>query len=284
MPHEYYDVLAVTASYWFAFLGIVIVWRAMRWLRTDAALRKQVLRELPDAGYIGTLYVLAGAAEYLMPGDTLSLPAEGIMGSAAGCDVRITHDTVASRHALFSYQPDGLHLRPYRDHALMVDGMPLAAPDEAILHHGATLELGAVVLQLRMFAGITAATRTPDGDLLSPKAHQQPRKRKAQTPTRRARTADAEEQGEGARSASAPRAVTRTAKPQAKGKPKEAAKAPAKPPARQSAKAGPAATQPVKPVRARAQSTSRPAAKPVIRPPAPPDDNPIYGDTPKKRR
>jgi len=158
LSQDYYELLVLAARYVFALLGVVVVWRAANWLRQDFRERRWVKSALPDAGYIGTLHVMEGQSKRLIPGDSLPLPTEGVLGSGAGCDVRVSHATVGRRHALFEFRPDGLHLRPYRDERLQVDGHPLPQGCEAILAHGAMLTLGGVMLQLRLFAGIQAIT------------------------------------------------------------------------------------------------------------------------------
>ena len=158
MSQEYYELLVLAARYVFALLGVVVVWRAANWLRQDFRERRWVMSSLPDAGYIGTLHVMEGQSKRLSPGDSLPLPTEGLLGSGAGCDVRVPHATVGRRHALFEFRPDGLHLRPYRNERLQVDGHPLPQGCEAILAHGAVLALGGVMLQLRLFAGVQAIT------------------------------------------------------------------------------------------------------------------------------
>jgi len=158
LSQAYYELLVLAARYVFALLGVIVVWRATRWLRQDYRQRRWVMSSLPDAGYIGTLYVMEGQSKHLSPDDSLPLPAEGLLGSGAGCDVRVLHPTVARRHAMFEFRTDGLHLRPYRDERLQVDGHPLPQGCEAILNHGAILTLGGVMLQLRLFAGVQAIT------------------------------------------------------------------------------------------------------------------------------
>lgn len=154
MSQDWFALLSESAGYWFSLLAVIIVWRAIRWLRMESRQRKKVLRTLPDAGFIGTLYVLQGESRSLRPDTAVPLPVEGVMGSASGCDARIAHPSVAGRHALFELQGDGLHLRPYRDEILQVDGEPIPTGCEAILQHGATITLGGVLLQLRLFAGV----------------------------------------------------------------------------------------------------------------------------------
>jgi len=156
LSQDYYELLAMTTRYIFTMLCITVAWQAARWLRQDYHRRKEVNTSLPDAGYLGTLYVMEGKSKRIKPGESLSLPMEGLLGSGAGCDVRVFHPTVGRRHALFEYKPDGLHLRPFRNERMQVDGQPLHRGCEAILTHGAVLSLGEVTLQLRLFAGVKA--------------------------------------------------------------------------------------------------------------------------------
>lgn len=165
---DWYEVLAVGARYWFALLGVLIVWRALRWQISDNRRRAQVLRNLPDAGYIGTLYVMEGESDALDEGDSINIPAEGVLGSAMGCDVFLPHPSVSARHVLFHLFADGLHVRAYKDQTLVVDGQVLLPGEQAILRHGAVLTIGAVVVQLRLFVGVTLKSSRPQDAPLPP--------------------------------------------------------------------------------------------------------------------
>ncbi len=50
---DIYSVIAYIARYWFVALVLVIIWRALYWLRRDARRVSRALRRYPDAGYIG---------------------------------------------------------------------------------------------------------------------------------------------------------------------------------------------------------------------------------------
>ncbi len=182
MRKEWYEVFSLAARYWFTFLIVVIVWRAFKWLRMDTRARKRVLRELPDSGYIGLLYVLEGTAKTLHAGDSISLPVEGMLGSASGCDARVPHGDISGRHALFEFREDGLHLRPYREELLQVDDQLLPAGCEAILQHGAVIAIGSVKLQLRLFSGVDA--HNGDIDLAAEAPPEVTAKRKRVAPPR----------------------------------------------------------------------------------------------------
>lgn len=154
MSSDWYEVLALGMRYWFVALAVLLVWQAASWQREDNKRRAKVLSNLPDAGYIGTLYVMHGESDVLDEGDNLNIPAEGVLGSAMGCDVYLPHQSVDSRHVVFHLFRDGLHVRAHRDQKLVIDGQALPPGEQAILRHGAVMTVGSVVLQLRLFVGV----------------------------------------------------------------------------------------------------------------------------------
>ena len=79
MPDEIYEIISLAARYWFALLGLLIVWRSFSWLRKDRRAKHRRLRQLPDAGMIGELVVLHGSDE-LPEGTAIPVPREGVLG------------------------------------------------------------------------------------------------------------------------------------------------------------------------------------------------------------
>lgn len=152
MDASVYAVVAYIARYWFAGLAILIIWRAVRWLRQDVDRTTRAQRTLPDAGFIGEWAVVASDAPRMPAGTVLRAPRDGWIGSTRACDVRLMHAGVPARAARFYLREDGLHLLPQRRDTLLVDGEPVQR--EAVLRHGATLTVGGVTLQLRLFAGV----------------------------------------------------------------------------------------------------------------------------------
>lgn len=152
MDESVYAVVAYIARYWFAGLAILIIWRAVRWLRQDVDRQARARRTLPDAGFIGEWAVVASDVPRMPVGTVLRAPRDGWIGSARACDVRLLHAGVPARAARFYLREDGLHLLPQRRDTLLVDGE--AVQREAVLRHGATLTVGGVTLQLRLFAGV----------------------------------------------------------------------------------------------------------------------------------
>jgi len=153
-----YELLALGARYWFVFLGVVIVWRSFKWLRKDAKIRRKRLRQLPDAGLVGELVVLAGS-EALPPGSVIPLPREGTLGSVRSCDVSIPCSGVASRHGDFRFENGvGLILTPAPSLTFVVDGEePVPHQREWVMHHGSRLVIGDALLRIRLFMGLETA-------------------------------------------------------------------------------------------------------------------------------
>ncbi len=154
-----YSVIAYFARYWFAFLMVIILWRAVIWLRKDAHRSAVVQSLLPDAGFIGEWAVMEGEEGDLAEGVILNAPRDGWLGAARACDVRIRSEGVPARAARFTLRHDGLHVLPRQPDTIVVDGEPVRK--EAVLRHGATLTVGDVTLQLRLFAGVLLSGEVP---------------------------------------------------------------------------------------------------------------------------
>ena len=162
MPENIYEIISLAARYWFALLGVVIVWRAFRWLRKDRKANHRRLRQLPDAGMIGEMVVLEGSDE-LIEGTAIPVPREGVMGFVRGCDVVVPVNGVAAKHLDFSFQDGkGLLLFPLRGAVCYVDDVELTHRSNTKKHpmcHGSRLQVGEAVLRLRLFAGLDAEYR-----------------------------------------------------------------------------------------------------------------------------
>lgn len=161
-----YGLIAYIARYWFIALMIVIIWRAIHWLKYDADRKAIVKSMLPDAGFIGEWAVLYGG-DLLRNDAPISATRDGWIGSARACDVRVHAKGIPKRAARFYLKRDGLHLLPQKSGFIEVDGAPVL--QEAVLRHGATMTLGGITLQLRLFAGILLEGEIPVS-LLEPPA------------------------------------------------------------------------------------------------------------------
>lgn len=152
-----YEVLALSARYLFALLGVLIVLRAFIWLMSGRMARNAVLRRLPGSGYIGELVVLSGDGD-LREGQSIPVPWEGILGSVRSSDICVPCTGVRRSHLRFSFeQGRGLLLRPFSGSEVLVNSVLLncrSLPESAPLTHGGFLQVGQALLRLRVFAGL----------------------------------------------------------------------------------------------------------------------------------
>ncbi len=163
MPKDVYEVLAYAMRYWFALLGVLIVWRAFRWLRKDRKAKHRRLRALPDAGMIGEMAVLEGSRE-LQEGMTVPVPREGALGYVRTCDITVPVAGVAREHLYFRYDPGkGLVIEPGFRQVCWIDGVAVtsrsARKRPAVLRHGSVLKVGEAVLRMRFFLGLAGEIR-----------------------------------------------------------------------------------------------------------------------------
>lgn len=162
MAENIYEIISLGARYWFAFLGLLIVWRAFRWLRKDRNAKHRRLKQLPDAGLIGELVVICGSDE-LPEGSSLPLPRAGVLGFLRTCDVVVPVSGVAGKHLDFTFQDGkGLLIFPLRGQTCIMDEVELnhkSKTKQHPMHHGSHLEVGEAVLRLRLFAGLDTEYR-----------------------------------------------------------------------------------------------------------------------------
>ena len=146
MQGDAYELLALFMRYIFVLIGILILWRAFRWLWRDARAYKKEMRSLPDAGLIGEIVELS-------TGKRQPLPREGMMGSSRFCDIRVKGAGVKRCHALFALEEGkGLQIVPQRGSKVLMAGVMLNGPAHAL--HGTELQLGETALRVRLFAGL----------------------------------------------------------------------------------------------------------------------------------
>ena len=162
MPDNIYEIISLGARYWFAFLGLLIVWRSFSWLRKDRRAKHRRLKHLPDAGMIGEMVVLQGSDD-LPEGTAIPVPRAGVLGFLRTCDVVVPVDGVAGKHIDFSFQDGkGLLLFPLRGQSCVMDDTELTHRSKTKKHpmcHGSRLEVGDAVLRLRLFAGLDTEYR-----------------------------------------------------------------------------------------------------------------------------
>lgn len=261
--------------YVFIFLAFMVVYRALNWILRDYHLRRQVVQKLPDAGYIGAFYVMSGESRRMEAGDEINLPCEGTLGSARACDVCVHHSSVPAKAAIFWLEKDGLHMVPADPEGFLADGTHVGSGDEAVLLHGASVCVGEVLLQLRLFSGVELlGAMDADGEpYVTPEARRRASRGKkppVKAAARRRRRAEEPEETalhdlEADRAQEKPRRARQTVSQ----KPQEKGKGTRKAPARGKAKGAPAQAKTVSPEVAKALRRKRKNGAP--------DDNPIYG-------
>lgn len=145
MSADLYELVALGMRYWFALLGLIIVWRAARWALVEHHRYLRTLRELPYAGLMGEIVDLSSGVSY-------PLPREGVLGSGKGCDIRLPG--LRKREFEFALREGyGVALIPsHRQHQLSVDGEPMAGGEYAL--HGARISLPGYQLRMRLFANL----------------------------------------------------------------------------------------------------------------------------------
>ena len=154
MPKEIYELIAQAARYWFLLLMIIIAWRSWRWYRKDRRQSKKRLKLLPDAGFIGEMVVISGAAN-LQRGDTLMVPREGTLGQSRTNDLCVQAGGVGKKHLWFRFDDkQGLMVEPFGKNAVKVDGADFVSRREPLyMGHGSWLYVGECEMRLRLFAG-----------------------------------------------------------------------------------------------------------------------------------
>lgn len=154
---EVFTVLSLGARYLFALMGLLIVARAFLWLASDRRGYRERLRNMPGSGLIGELVVISGGGA-LDEGTFFPVPREGTLGAVRSCDLVIPCPGVHRVHLDFAWRDgEGLVIRPRSGCTAAVNRTPVqygsseAAPS---LVHGSFLQVGSVLLRLRVYAAL----------------------------------------------------------------------------------------------------------------------------------
>ena len=137
--------------YWFVFLVILALWRAVLIMRRDRREYKRTLRQLPDAGLVGELVDLESGRGH-------PLAREGIIGSGRSCDIRL--EGLRRREFEFFFRPGhGLRLIPvHRNTGATLDGEEInMSPHYAL--HGTVLAAKGITCRFRLFSGLNLPAR-----------------------------------------------------------------------------------------------------------------------------
>lgn len=156
MSSELFEVISLTVRYLFSLLGLIIVLRAFFWLLTDHHEKERRLKALPEAGTIGEFVVRIGGS--LSAGTVIPIPWEGILGSLRSCDVVIPESGVRNHHLAFSFETgSGMVLHLFSGCEALLDGRMIhcrSAESDSVMVHGSFLQIGASLLQLRLYSGL----------------------------------------------------------------------------------------------------------------------------------
>ena len=173
MQASWYELLSLSARYWFILLGLLIVYRSFRWLRKDRAARHKLLDKLPAAGSIGYFEVLSGSGE-LPVGCSLPVPHEGVLGYLRLCDVTVPVKGVANRHCDLLFRDRvGLIVTPRNRQQIRIDSLTVVTARDARetpMCHNSVLEIGDAVLRLKVYMGVDVEHRPLTADDAEPPA------------------------------------------------------------------------------------------------------------------
>ena len=157
MPENIYSIVAGTMRYIFILLGGIIVLRAFFMLRRERKETRCRLRRLPDAGNVGELTVVRACDGY-PEGMVIPVPREGVLGCLRSCDISVYAPDIRRKHLDFSFENGlGLLISPRSGCSALVDGLEFNCRTVAAGHpmiHGSYLQIGDLVLRLRLFAGV----------------------------------------------------------------------------------------------------------------------------------
>lgn len=151
MRSDVFELISQGLRYWFALLGLVILWRGFLWFIQDRRAYRKMLKALPDAGLVGEVVDLA-------TGSSQALPREGVIGSGKGCDIRFSG--IRGRECEYAFvDGKGIELIPARrSNELVLDGEPVQG--RAFAAHGSRLELPGYSLRFRLFSGLNVPVRS----------------------------------------------------------------------------------------------------------------------------
>lgn len=153
MSSDLFELLSQGFRYWFVLLGLIIVWRAVKWTMQDHRSYQRILKTLPDAGLIGEIVNLG-------TGESHPLPREGVIGSGKACDVRLKG--IRSRELEYIFvEGRGILITPaHRQHELILNGEEVRG--KSFASHGYRLNLPGYSLRFRLFSGLNIPELTYD--------------------------------------------------------------------------------------------------------------------------
>lgn len=153
MSNQLYEIIAMLMRYVFVALGVLILLRALIWMRRDARNYSKEMRMLPDAGLVGEIVDL-------VTGKSQPLPREGTVGSGRYCDICLKYNGMKRCHALIAFEEGcGVRITPHRCGKIFIDGKQVSGVGYAL--HGTKVILGEAEIRFRLFAGLNVPHPLP---------------------------------------------------------------------------------------------------------------------------
>ena len=153
-----YEWLAYIARYWFAFLGVLVAFRAWKAAIRDNR-KEQVLRAWEGGqGCVGELVVVsAGGKRRRGREERFLVPQEAVLGSGSGADIQLHGRGIRKRHIFMTYRPGEMTLHPLRKASYT---SPRNEDGIDVLRDGDRLQVGKYTLMMVFF---DAADARPTG-------------------------------------------------------------------------------------------------------------------------
>ena len=148
LNRESYELLAYIARYWFAFLGILVAFRAWKAAIRDNR-KEQVLRAWEGGqGCVGELVVVSTGGRRRARPERYLVPQEAVLGSGSRADIQIHGRGIRRKHIFMTYRPGEMVLHPVGKAAYTArkgdDG-------EDVLRSGDRLQVGRYTLKMVFF-------------------------------------------------------------------------------------------------------------------------------------
>ncbi|MBR1708489.1 MAG: hypothetical protein IJ719_06650 [Clostridia bacterium] len=147
----WYAVMSMGFGYLSAAIIFLIVVLTLRKHLRDRQIWRKVNRQKREIVAAGTFTVLSGGNRRLPVGTELTVPYEGTLGSAPGCDIVLPVRKLHMRSAFFWVEGEKLHLVPIQKDAILVDDEPAGPGDEAILLSDAELSVNGLRMRLTIY-------------------------------------------------------------------------------------------------------------------------------------
>lgn len=163
MSQASFEILSLTARYWFIFLIAIIVYRSIFWLVRDNRNFKKRLKSVPSAGKVGECVVLVGNDD-VAQGQNFNIVREGTIGSALGCDIILKSKAIKKHQIYFRFEENkGLFIRTLSSEPVSLDGEAISKKTKnAIIVNGSSLKISNIELKFYFFGGLGVPTSELD--------------------------------------------------------------------------------------------------------------------------